>query len=161
MGVFPTFQGTACRSCGATRAAPKDNRFGVCEHCYKSYRKHVELAAFRHDLAARDFDNDNQFNAWLASRLMRDVKRLKSYGVTGRCEALSGNFYTTRGHQCCGVAIALRDGRPVCHAHHRRAETVAFIDAPTADCYERFSSIMRDLANSDPKFRAALREALV
>src|ERR1700722_1597065 len=83
--LFERTDGIACRACGAASARSvhetfKDAIFDtVCDVCWRRFSQYCEN---QHKTATEDL-----FNRWLARQLFMDVRRLKHYGVAGRCEA--------------------------------------------------------------------------
>lgn len=143
--VFPGLMTVACRACGATRGIPSsDGPPDICRTCWSAAN-------------AKDADD---FNQWLANKLLRDLRRLKHFGVTGRCEAISNPPYGIKGYQCGKPATMLRDGRRVCSSHGEIATSPAFIDCPDFDQYDTLAQIVKDLATADTRFRQAVKAAI-
>lgn len=107
-------------------------------------------------------------NSWLARQLFLSAKRLKTFGVTGRCEAVTkgnGVMYMKGqgpqgGYQCGRPASMMRDGKRVCPAHGRVAETVLYVDGEGSDIYSEFSRLIAEIALVDGKFLLAAKTAI-
>lgn len=146
--------GVPCRACGAVLATPDDNRFGLCFTCWLSARAHCGAAAVKGDLEV----TEEGVVSWLASKLVKDITRLRRSGIVGRCEAVSGWSYGHPGSQCALPAIDHRDGHKVC-GKHRTALSPTYVSDQQSDGYVMLLDMMRDLAAADPRFGEVLQEA--
>ena len=162
--LFERTDGIACRACGAASARSvhetfKDAIFDtVCDVCWRRFSQYCEN---QHKTATEDL-----FNRWLARQLFMDVRRLKHYGVAGRCEAVTTQGVWRHetslraGYQCGMHASMVRDGRKVCHAHGTRADFVCYVDEPITDPYDDWSHLMADVALKDDDFLRAMKDAI-
>jgi hypothetical protein len=108
-------------------------------------------------------------NSWLARQLYLSARRLQKYGVTGRCEAITGGSqvaYLTSvlpmtGFQCGRQAVMMREGRRTCIGHGKIALRVMFVDGDgELNAYQEFSRIIVEISRADPGFLAAAIEAV-
>lgn len=156
--VYKIAEGVPCRACGAVLAPAHNNEWGLCDHCWT---KLSGFAGVNFDKRRGEWDysiiDDAKVNEWLASELVKTVKRLKKNGIAGRCEALSGWAYGTPGSQCGHVATKYRDGRRVCSLHARATNPV-FVGDRESDPYEVIRDAMASLAEVDPRFAEVVRE---
>jgi hypothetical protein len=122
---------------------------GVCGNCWGRFTHYCG-----------DDPSADNFNKWLARQLHHTAKRLRTYGVTGRCEAVSGFIYGNRGLQCGSPAVTTRDGRRVCHSHGRVALAVEYVDESNEDVYDTFRHLIATLAKEDARFFECVQEAV-
>lgn len=156
--IYKVASGVPCRACGAVLAPAGSNEFGLCENCWTEARLHAGVTYdMRRTSPATGVLTEDQVTAWLAHKLVKDLKRLRANGVVGRCEAVSGWVYGHQGTQCAKVATGRRDGRLVCGLH-RNASQPRFVGEDPADGYEMLKVIIADLANADDRFAAIIRE---
>lgn len=162
VSLYQRHDGTVCRACGAAHGSPPDSDApqDVCGDCWGRFKSNCRY---------RDQEpNTERFNRWLARQLYLSVRRLKIYGVTGRCQAISGadsnllrsGFNFQGGYQCAMQASMTRDGKAVCASHGRRADIVHFVDEPLTDPYRDFTRLMAELALIDDQFLQSIREAV-
>lgn len=96
------------------------------------------------------------------------VRRLKVFGLIGRCEAMSGGdsvliekgYLDLGKYQCERFATTMRDGHRVCTSHDfGRAKRVIFADSPRERPYEQLTKTMIDIGREDARFVQALDKA--
>jgi hypothetical protein len=134
--------------------------YDLCSSCWSRFVKYCRFG--KREKSA------HEANAWIARQLFLSVKRLQSYGVTGRCEAIKAGNQIERidthiegGYQCDRQAIMMRDGRRVCHSHGRIANAVMFVDGGgNSDAYGEFSRTIIELAKIDDRFYVAAKSAI-
>lgn len=139
--------GVPCRACGAVAAPAGDNGFGLCQHCWNAAEAHCGY----------EVPTDADVTRWLASKLVKDLKRFQRNGLAGRCEVASGWSTGNPGHQCAMPATLLRDGRKVC-ASHFKASAPVYVTERARNHYEMLRDLLSDLATADPKFALILSE---
>ena len=159
LAVFPERIRTACRCCGALASrAGADECFGLCEWCGKRFTRWT-----------KDDDlTENKCAQFLAIEILMQVRRVKWYGVVGRCEAMSGvdsnlvalDFPDQGKWQCRRFATMMRDGRRVCEVHGTISHHVVWCDASSISPYEQFTRLLREVADYDSRFRDCLVSAL-
>lgn len=149
-----------CLSCGATHIREKGDH-SLCTACYDQFHRWARATKIENDIGDED-----AVNRWLARKLIMDLDRLRRYGVTGRCEAvsqhgigLSGGWRYGKIHQCRLPAIRLRDGRRCCFKHGQSTAPV-FIDEEANDPYAVFTDLLISLSLADDRFRDCLKLAL-
>lgn len=156
--LFEVTNGTVCRACGAAHGTFSANAFpGVCGECWHRF---LSFSGYK---ATTDL-----FNRWLARQLCLSVRRLKVYGVTGRCQAITGvdsNLVRSGrgfqgGRQCAGFASMLRDGKAVCTSHGRHADIVQFVSEPITNPYRELTRLITELGLVDSEFLECVREAV-
>jgi len=153
--ITPTFSVKAtapCRCCGASEALQSASKtYGVCEHCWGLYK------SWEKKWASDQPKTVYLFNRWLARQAYLQAKRLKRFGVTGRCEAVTAhaNNYRSAGCQCARHAVNVREDRRVCE-NHFKANPLRFIDATDNDPYLVLASTLKDIALVDVEMRTAL-----
>lgn len=159
----PVDNGVPCRACGGVRAPRGHNAYGVCDSCWVSIRIFSGCATDgrRHGEAITKTDADiteADVTAWLASKLVKDLKRFKRNGLVGRCEAVSGWAYgRSQGKQCAHVATQERDGHKVCRGHANATLNV-YVNERQSDHYELLRDTLADLRDADPRFASIIRE---
>lgn len=160
--AFPAHN-TSCLCCAATGAKPGKD-FGLCSWCWKRFCRYTQVRTpeLIKKLTA------NQCNEWLARELFMQCRRLKEFGVIGRCEAASGGDsvlidkgYLEHGkYQCERFATHMRDGRRVCSAHSKgRCRRVMWAASPRERPYEQLTNMMVEIAGRDERFRRCVDEA--
>lgn len=149
--VFPdqTLPTIACRACGSARAMrpypypwePQQIGIGegVCHQCWR----------------ASGATSVDDFNKWLANKLIRDLRRLRRLGVVGKCEAIH-----LGGFQCGNPASTIHNGRRVCTFHGPRAQSAPLFPDTVTDQYAYLTEIVRSLAVTDSRFADAMRAGL-
>lgn len=147
LALLANVEGVVCRACGATHATPDDNHtFGVCGVCWDRFGRSTKERT------------EDAFNRWLARELFLELRRLRLYGVSGRCEAVSNWLYRD-GAQCAHHATMMRDTRRVCGTHGKPAVDVAFVGGVQADPYEVMFETLIDLAHVDERLMDCLQRA--
>jgi hypothetical protein len=129
----------------------------ACDTCWSKFSlQYNRFLRFQPDAVEAD-----EFNGWLARKLIVDIKRLEKFGVIGGCEAISSWKYTNdsgnRGKQCLCDALYVRDGRRVCDAHNYSKEVI-FV--PETDGYTVITRLVRHLSKIDDAFRGAIISGL-
>lgn len=159
--LYKRHDGIVCRACGAAHGSFDEEALpDVCGDCWTRFKA---ACRFRNQEP-----NTDRFNRWLARQLYLNVRRLKIYGVTGRCQAISGadsnllrsGFAFQGGYQCAVPATMIRDGKAVCTSHGRRADLVHFVSEPLSDPYRDFTRLMSELALIDEQFLQSIRDAV-
>lgn len=163
--LFKELDVVACRACGAVRDARAQSsndeiELDVCAMCWAAFdrwrSKHGD------GITEQDFDR------WLARKLLLDLRLLERTGVVGRCQAMSDWLYKDRqGKQCALKAIAkLRDGHLVCGQHLRRSEgpkhtKLRFVeDDGSWEPYDFLGAIVYRLVKRDEKLLRTFSAAL-
>jgi hypothetical protein len=111
---------------------------------------------------------EDRFNQWLARQLYLSVRRLKHFGVAGRCEAISRigsdnavlGYRTNNSYQCAMAASMMRDGHRVCRSHGERAFEVQYVDTTVCNPYQEFARMLAECALLDEQFLDCVKEAV-
>lgn len=154
MNVLPVAPRFECRVCGSSHI-PTEGHASLCSACWEEFNRWAE--------ASHSPDrSENTIARWMARRLMLDARRLASYGVTGRCEAVAGKergWIDGFDMQCRNRAIGMRGDRRVCGCHARSTSPV-FVGTEAHDPYADMERVMKELAAMDLSFRGAMMRAL-
>ncbi len=148
LALLAQVEGVVCRACGATHGVPADETktFGTCAVCWSRFSR------------SKAANTEDGFNRWLARELFLELRRLRLYGVSGRCEAVSNWLYRD-GAQCAHHATMIRDTRRVCGVHGQRTVEVAFVGGVQSDPYDTMRDNLVELARVDPQLMECLQRA--
>lgn len=142
---------SSCRGCGATSAPSHANEYGLCATCWTQVQYSIRNSK------GKSVDAEKAVSLWMAAKLTRDIKRLKTGQPVHRCQAISNWREGRPGTQCGNRAIGYRDGRAVC-TKHKSATAPVFVGDSQADYYEVLKGLIVGLAEIDSRFSEILRE---